>query len=137
MRLSKTSEYAIRVLVYLAQQSKLPCSTNTMHQALGIPYKYLGRLMKMLTDAGFLIATRGKAGGYRIKGDAAEITLHQIIDAVEGVQDFERCILGLPQCSDTNPCVLHDQWGEQRERIKKIFQRVTLSDLASKTHLRS
>jgi len=136
MRLSKTSVYAIRVLVYLAQQSELPCSTNTLHQALDIPYKYLGRLMKMLTDAGFLVSTRGKAGGYRIKGDASQISLHQIIDAVEGVQDFERCLLGLPNCSDTNPCVLHDRWGEQRETIKKMFQSVMLSDLASKTHLR-
>jgi len=137
MRLNKTTEYAIRVLLHLVQHDDTPCSTNKLHQQLGIPYKYLGRLMKNLTDAGFLKSTRGKAGGYQLVRDTSRISLHQIIEALEGVDDFERCILGLPECSDTDPCVMHERWGKERERIKKMFANVSLKDLAAKKDLRS
>ena len=136
MRLTKTTEYAIRVLVFLVHHERAPCSTYSLHRALDIPYKYLGRLMKTLTDAGLLTSTRGKAGGYQIKGDTTRIDLHQVIDAVEGVDDFERCILGFADCSDTNPCVMHDRWGKQRKLIKEMFTTVSLADLAAKTDLR-
>jgi Rrf2 family protein len=137
MRLNKTTEYAIRVLLHLAQHGDTPCSTNTLHQQLDIPYKYLGRLMKNLTDAGFLNSTRGKAGGYRLARDKAKISLHQVIEAVEGVDDFQHCILGLPECSDSDPCVMHERWGKERERIRKMFANVSLKDLARKKDLRS
>lgn len=136
MRLNKTTEYTIRVLLYLVQHGDTPRSTNTLHQQLGIPYKYLGRLMKNLTDAGLLNSTRGKAGGYRLAKDAAQISLHLVIETLEGGGDFERCILGLPECSDTDPCVMHERWGKERERIKKMFANVSLHDLATKKNLR-
>ena len=137
MRLNKTTEYAIRVLLYLVQHGDSPCSTNTLHQTLDIPYKYLGRLMKNLTDAGFLKSTRGKAGGYQLAKNMTKISLHQVIEALEGVEDFEHCILGLPDCSDTDPCVMHERWGKERERIKKMFTNISLENLAAKKGLRS
>jgi Rrf2 family protein len=137
MRLNKTTEYAIRVLLHLVQHDESPCSTNTLHKHLDIPYKYLGRLMKNLTDAGFLNSTRGKAGGYRLVKGMDKISLRQVIEALEGVDDFQHCILGLPECSDSDPCVMHERWGKERQRIEKMFTNVSLKELATKKNLRS
>jgi Rrf2 family protein len=132
MRFSKTSEYAIRVLVTMVQEGPGPYSTYRLHKSLNIPYKYLGRLMKRLADAGFLDSVRGKAGGYHLRGDTTQIYLYQVVAAVEGLDDFDRCILGLPNCSDENPCSLHHQWGPHRDAIQTMLQSVSLAELAAK-----
>ena len=130
MRFTKTSEYAIRAMVYMVHQGDRPCSANRIHQALGIPYKYLGRLLRSLAEQGLLEATRGKAGGYRIKGDKSKILLADILQAVEGLEDFRRCILGYPTCSDENPCALHRFWAGRKESIEDMIDTVSLADLA-------
>jgi len=66
MRFQKTTEYAIRVMVFLAAHEEEVFSASRLHEILNIPYKYLGRLMNHLTRAGFAGVRRGKQGGYRI-----------------------------------------------------------------------
>jgi len=123
--------------LYLVQHGERTYSTRSLYLALDIHYKYLGRLMKTLTDAGFLIARRGKTGGYRLAAGVAQINLHRIIEELEGLEDFERCILGLPECSETQPCVMHQRWSRERERIKRMFATVSLIDLAARSDTRS
>jgi Rrf2 family transcriptional regulator, iron-sulfur cluster assembly transcription factor len=130
VRLSKTSEYAVRALIYLAASDRAPCSVRHLHTKLDIPEKYLGRLMKNLADKGLLIATRGMRGGYRLAKPLADIALLDIVAAVDGLADYERCILGFPTCGDDDPCPLHEQWGPKREGIKTMLARITLADMA-------
>jgi len=136
MRFYKTSEYAIRVLVFLASKEQQRFSVRELHQKLKIPYKYLSRLMHQLADSGFVEVTQGKTGGYRIARNKADVYLHQIIDAVEGLENYDRCILGFKECSDENPCSMHQFWVEERERIKNILYSISLEDLASNPNIK-
>jgi len=136
MSFFKTSEYAIRALVFLAGHDQRRYSVRELHQELNIPYKYLSRLMHKLTEAGFVEVAQGKRGGYVIVGQKAEIFLYQIVDAVEGLENYDRCILGFKECSDENPCSMHQYWVEERERIKKLLYSVSLEDLASNPNIR-
>ncbi|MGD9900464.1 MAG: Rrf2 family transcriptional regulator [Calditrichaceae bacterium] len=136
MRLYKTSEYAIRVLVYLANHKDGLHSTNKLHKLLNIPYKYLGRLMSKLAAAGFIESVQGKVGGYRLILDEKSIYLYQIVDIVEGMETADRCILGFDSCSDSNPCSLHKYWAPLRESINGMYYNVSLADLANDPNIR-
>ena len=129
MRFQKTTEYAIRVMVYLADHREDRYSANQLHQILQIPYKYLGRLMQKLSNAGLVEVAQGKQGGYRIIQDLSNIYLSEIINVVEGLEDYGRCVLGFPECSEENPCSLHKIWLERQESVKKMIYDTTLADL--------
>lgn len=129
MRFQKTTEYAIRAMVYLAKHPDQRLSARALHEALHIPYKYLGRLMSSLAEAGLVSVEHGKYGGYQVSSEREAIYLYQIAEQVEGLEDYERCILGFPDCSDDAPCALHDRWMERREDIKTMLYETTLADL--------
>ena len=130
MRLFKSSEYAIRSLVYMAVSGIEVCSVKTLSDALDIPYKFLGRLMSRLGAAGIVTSQQGKLGGYSITRPLHEVHLADIIDVVEGLESYDRCILGFDTCDDKNPCPLHDQWSGHKDGIRSMIDNVTLADLA-------
>lgn len=132
MRFHKTTEYAIRVMVHLAENLDQRLSTRTISDSLDIPYKYLGRLMSKLANAGLVDVKKGSTGGYRIINKLDSIYLFQIAELVEGLEDYERCILGFPECSDENSCSLHDHWITPRENVKNMLYQTTLLDLQKK-----
>ena len=134
MRFQKTTEYAIRVMVYLAKNNQERFSVNALHQELQIPYKYLGRLMHTLANAGLVEVTQGKQGGYQVVRDLATIYLYHIVGVVEGLDDYQRCVLGFPECSNDNPCSLHHIWLERQESIKEMIYNTTLADLNGSAH---
>jgi Rrf2 family protein len=129
MRFQKTTEYAIRVMVHLAENLDQRLSARTLSDNLDIPYKYLGRLMSKLANAGLVDVEKGSAGGYRIINELDSIYLYQIAELVEGLEDYERCILGFPECSDENSCSLHEHWIAPREIVKNMLYKTTLLDL--------
>ncbi len=130
MRLFKSSEYAIRCLVHMAASDLEVCSVKTLSDTLGIPYKFLGRLMSRLGAAGIVAAQHGQHGGYRIARPLGDIRLADVIDVVEGLENYERCILGFETCDDENPCPLHDHWSGHKDGIRGMLDNVTLADLA-------
>ena len=129
MRFQKTTEYAIRVMVFLADHVNERYSVNQLHLNLQIPYKYLGRLMNKLSLTGLVDVRQGKHGGYQVIRDLAKIYLSDIVNAVEGLEDYSRCVLGFPECSGDNPCSLHALWLERQESIKNMIYNTTLADL--------
>lgn len=136
MRFQKTTEYAIRVMVYLADHKNQRYSVNQLHQRLKIPYKYLGRLMNKLSTAGLVEVSQGKQGGYQIIKDLGSIYLYQIVGVVEGLKNYNRCVLGFPECSNENPCSLHHIWLHRQEQIKEMLYNTSLSDLKKHENLK-
>ncbi len=133
MRLSKTTEYAIRVMSYLARRSDEAVSVAQLSKTLVIPYKYLARLMTQLSQAGLLQSTQGKKGGYRIARPPEEIYIYQIVDVVEGLENYNRCVMGYPQCDKQNPCCMHHLWEPQLLGVRKMIYEHTLADLQQGT----
>ncbi|MGD9486973.1 MAG: Rrf2 family transcriptional regulator [Calditrichaceae bacterium] len=129
MRLSKTTEYAIRALIYLANDENQIYSVNHLHKELDIPYKYLAKLMHDLSEAGLVSSLQGNQGGYRIIRDKSDIYLYQIVDVVEGLEDYTRCILGFDSCTDEDPCPMHFYWQEERGHLKEMLYKISLGDL--------
>lgn len=129
MRFQKTTEYAIRVMVFLADHDAQRYSVNALSKSLKIPYKYLGRLMNKLSSAGLVEVAQGKHGGYHISQSLQTIYLYNIVGVVEGLDNYDRCVLGFPECSDENPCSLHQIWLLRQETIKEMLYNTSLADL--------
>jgi len=131
MILTKTTEYAVRVLTLMASKhhEKVSFSAVYLHEQLNIPYKYLTRLMTDLSKQGLLLSIRGRGGGFRIIKDLSEITLADIVEAVEGMSSFNACILGFDECSSENPCALHFVWEKNKENFIKMLKETSLEDI--------
>jgi Rrf2 family protein len=129
MKLSHTSEYALRILSYMTREPDSVFSAKQLIDALKISDKYLRRLMTQLTKAGFITSTQGRDGGYAFSKPVDQISLAEIIDTVEGTDKYLGCALGFEHCTDEHPCVLHPIWLPIRNEFERIIKTTTLKDL--------
>lgn len=126
-----TSEYALRALVQLARQ---PQGESVLGKDLAeraqIPANYLSKILWSLRNAGYLEATRGQGGGYRLAKDPERITLIEIVRLFEGVTAEPGCLLGEQhECSDKTPCSAHAAWKKVKEAYLHFIRSTTLADI--------
>lgn len=129
MKLSNTSEYALRILIYMGKDVQRLYSAKQLVDALKISDKYLRRLMTDLTKSGIVVSVQGRDGGYVIAKKPEEIKLADIIEAIEGMNKYTGCLLGFENCSDENPCALHSSLGPIRQEFFSVFTNKSLNDL--------
>ena len=129
MIFSKTTEYAVRVLTFMVSHDMALYTARYLHEQLQIPYKYLTKLMTNLAKNGYLLSIRGREGGYNINIDPTRITIADIMGAVEGIEGFKACVLGLPECSEENPCAMHYVWEKNKEIFIHTLRTTTIAEL--------
>lgn len=131
--LSKTGVHAIRAVVALA---KLPegayGGAARIAREIGAPQNYLGKLLKILAEEGLVESQKGLGGGFRLARDPHEIVLHDVVEPIERISRWSGCILGRPECSEVNPCALHERWKAVRDAYLRMLQRTTIAELVAK-----
>ena len=132
MILSKTTEYALSVLSFMATRNHGMYAAELLHQELQIPRQYLRRLLTDLSKKGFIVSTRGRNGGFVFAPDVSTINIAQVIDAMEGADAMNTCLLGFTACIVDHPCVMHDLWTESRSNMIATLTKTTLADLNEK-----
>ena len=98
MKLSKTSEYALRILIFMAKEPEQLYTAKQLVEELNVSDKYLRRLMTDLSKSGFIRSVQGRDGGYMFIKNTSEIVLFDVIDSVEGMDKLNGCVLGFDQC---------------------------------------
>ena len=86
--------------------------------------------MQLLTEAQIMESFRGPNGGVGLARPAKDINLIDVIAAIDGMDVFSQCALGLPKCGEKTPCPLHDSWAKRREDLQRMFTKTTLASLA-------
>lgn len=99
-----------------------------------IPRSFLGKIFQDLTKAGVVHSARGSGGGFYLSRSAAEISALEIIESVEGPIALQRCLETEPDCEHIRGCALCGLLSEAQDRIKEVFAKTSLADLA-KRHL--
>jgi Rrf2 family protein len=132
MILSKTTEYALTILGFMATRNEEMYSAEFLHQELNIPRRYLRRLLTDLSKHGFLASTKGRNGGFIFAKDLKEINFASIIEAMEGTDILNRCLLGFSCCLVDKPCVMHEAWMEASDKMKETLSNTSLADLRGK-----
>ncbi len=129
MKLSKTSEYALRILGFMAKEPEKLYSAKYLIDNLHISDKYLRRLLTALSKSGFIKSIQGRDGGYSFDKSTDQILLIDILESVDGSDKYSGCVLGFDQCSDENPCIMHSSWVSVRDKFDEVFRNKSLSDL--------
>lgn len=127
--LTNTTEYALRILAFMVKDPTRLYSAKYLVEKLKISDKYLRRIMTDLTKAGFIRSVQGRDGGYEFNKNLDEIYLKDIVNMTEGMNKHLACVLGLEQCSDSNPCALHETFRDLRKEYLKIFETKTLANI--------
>jgi Rrf2 family iron-sulfur cluster assembly transcriptional regulator len=129
---SRSSEYAFRALTHLALQ---PAGAYSMVKDIAeteqIPTHFLAKILQQLARKGLLRSSKGPSGGFSLRRPAGDVTLLEIVDALEGTVGYHQCAVGLAECSDEMPCPMHDSWKLLRERILNYLAGNTIGDLAT------
>ncbi len=129
--LSRSSEYAIRALTFLAQRhgDGRHYLARDMAEQLGIPAPFLGKVLQPLVTRGYLHSQRGRSGGFRLDRPAAHIYLVQIAEAEETLRAPNVCLLGQHDCDDAHACPLHDMWMKASRSFRERLERTSLQDM--------
>ncbi len=128
MILSTTSQYAIKVLIYMSQDTSKLYSVKELSKILEIPYKYLSKIMTNLSKKELILAIQGRYGGFKLSKQKEDIKLKDILKALED-ESFKECILGGRICDGTDKCGLHDSWIKPKQTIQKNFLELNLGEL--------
>jgi Rrf2 family iron-sulfur cluster assembly transcriptional regulator len=128
--LSKSCIYGLQAVLYLASQKQDGyVSIREISDSLGFSYAFLTKVLQELTRRGLLQSLRGPHGGVVLARPAEEITLAEIVEAIDGPRLFEACILGLPTCGSDQPCLLHERWAPLRGEIEALFGETTIREM--------
>jgi Rrf2 family iron-sulfur cluster assembly transcriptional regulator len=128
---SRSTEYAIRAFVNLARvpEGKYAMVKQIAEQE-GIPAHFLAKILQQLARKGLLRSSKGPTGGFSLRTPAKDISLVQLVEALDGLTDYQKCVSGLAECTDDAPCGMHDSWKMLRARIMDYLEKTTISDLA-------
>ncbi len=132
MRVSAKADYAVRAMVELASAGEGPVKADRIAQAQGIPIKFLENIMSELRNGGLVRSQRGVEGGYWLARPAAEITLAQVIRAVDGPLANVRGSRPEDVSYGGTAEPLRDVWVAVRASLRRVLEAVTLADVAGR-----
>ncbi len=134
--LSKTCVYAIRATVEIAaitsETGRQYVPIRRVASNLGLSFHFLAKITQILAEAGILTSFRGPNGGVGLARAAKDIHMIDIVNATDGIEIFDHCLLGLPDCDQNNPCHLHEAWDEIRARLLSELKKETAASVLKK-----
>lgn len=134
LRVTKLTDYATVVLTVLAARPGQVLSASELAEAAGLEAPTVAKLLKPLAQAGLVIGLRGVHGGYRLSRDAAQITLIEVVQAMEGPLAITECSQDHGSCGIAHQCGVRTQWRLINDVLADALRSVTLQQmLASPT----
>ncbi len=127
---SKTCEYAIRAMLFVAQKSEQgnKIGIKEISKGVGAPEHFLAKILQDLSRKGIVQSIKGPNGGFFLDDSSRKTTLADIVKAIDGDKLFTGCGLGLKVCSEKNPCPLHDEFKVIRRKIHSMLDSSTVAE---------
>ena len=131
---SKKCEYGLQACLYLAANNNGEVfPSEKIAKQLKIPKEFVSKILQSLTASGLIFSKKGKFGGFSLAKAPNKIKLIDIVTAIDGLEIFEKCVLGFPDCSPDTPCPVHEKWGELRTKTYQMLTEETLDAFTDKT----
>ena len=128
---SRQCEYALQSVIYLAQKKHGEMTTiKEISGHLKIPFHFLGKIFQKLSHKGLLHSMKGVSGGFWLAKPASEIVLMEIIEAIDGKEVVDSCVLGYNECSVTQPCPMHNEWKQAKDLFFGALSKKSIVDMA-------
>lgn len=132
MIITRATEHSITAVLYLASKHPEPVvSKREICKAEGITPAFLTKILQPLIHRGLVCSKRGVAGGFSLAKDPSEITLWDVMKAVEEPLALNVCLTDESDCNRINVCPVHDMWDEVRQNMETIFSKKSLAQIAA------
>lgn len=130
IRLTKAGEYGLRAVRYLVEnEGETRISIGDISENKKIPEPFLRKLFKPLVQHGIINSTRGVSGGVRLSRAPDEITVLEVVEALEGPLALNECLLDDAACEFLSECGMHDVWDEAQAAMAKVLRSKNLTHL--------
>lgn len=131
IRLSKESDYGILILTEIVSTpDRLLFSARELGQETGIPHPMVSKVLKILTRSGILTSQRGPKGGYSLAKSPADISVFELISALEGPVALMECIESPGDCRQEPTCGVKKHWQVINITVRSALERISLADMA-------
>ena len=130
--LTNSSKYAIRAVLYLANNSSEDnkIGSKKIAEVLNIPAPFLAKTLQELTKKDIISSVKGPHGGFYLTDRNDKNTLYNIIDCVDDAEKFNQCYLGQTECSDDKPCVIHHLYVPFKNKLLQKLKNKTILEMA-------
>ena len=129
--ISRTAEYALRAVVFLADQTETPWASAEIAAAIHVPGDYLSKVMRQLGKAKIVRSRPGLHGGFTLTREPDQIPLLAVINAVDPIERVHDCPMGIP--GHRTLCPLHRRLDEATGLVETTFRDTTVADLIDKS----
>lgn len=125
---SKTCEYALRALIFIAQKSHNGerLGIKEIAEGIGSPEFFIAKILQEMSRRNFVSSAKGPNGGFYMNQNNAKTTLADVVKAIDGDKIFNGCAIGLSHCSESEPCPLHNEFKHIRQKIKDLLESSTI-----------
>jgi len=131
---SKSCEYAIKAMIFVAQQSKEETRISIKDIAKGTdaPVHFIAKIMQDLSKRKLVHSVKGPNGGFYMDKLDLKNSIADIVKAIDGDKIYTDCVLGLKACSEKNPCPVHFEFKEVKKNLIKMIENNTIGDFNEK-----
>ena len=130
MVITRATEYAIRTIIYLAQQPRdQVVLKKDICRTQGVTPAFLTKILQPLIKSGIVSSQRGVGGGFLLAKDAEKITLLDIFQAQEGDLKLNHCLIDSEFCARDAFCAAHEIWEEAQQELSRVLLRHSIADI--------
>jgi Rrf2 family protein len=129
MEITRETDYAIRCVIHLSERPDDVVMVEEIARAKSIPKSFLSKILQKLVKADIVKSYRGVKGGFQIAKSPRDISLLDVIEAIDGVIAMNRCAVNKKFCSLSNDCTVHPVWVELRKDVEKKLEKIDFAKL--------
>jgi Rrf2 family protein len=134
MQITRQADYAVRAVLYLARLGSTErAATSTVAEEQRIPPSFLAKIISQLSIAGLLHTSRGARGGVTLAREPRDITLLEVIEAIDGPIQLNECVGEDAECSFEGECPLRSVWCDAQEMLVKRLKGTNFHQLLERS----
>lgn len=132
MQITRQTDYAIRCVLYLAEHPNEVKVVNEIARSKSIPKVFLAKILQKLSKAGIVRSYKGVKGGFELAKRPKDITLLDVIEAIDGPVAMNICAIDKRLCNMSNQCSVHPVWVQLRQDTERKLRKYSIDRLINK-----
>ncbi len=130
MQFTKAEEYGMKGILFLAEKEKKSITPlSEISEAKDIPEKFLAKIFQSLSRTGIVRSHRGVRGGFTLNRDPKEISVKDVLEAIQGPYHLMKCLKDMEACEDSNKCAIRDLFVIAENKMIEVFESHSLADM--------
>jgi len=136
MLVTRETDYAVRCVLYLARDKDQVANVTEIAHAMHIPKTFLAKILQRLIRNGVVGSLRGMHGGFTLAKKPTDISLLDIMEAIQGPAGINKCAVDSKKCRLSASCTVHPVWVDIRVEVEKRLKRETIDKLLKKQFIK-